>query len=135
MASNYNNNRPAFPSVGTMYLDPQTGVTEIWDGYAWSALASPGFSASPIFTSQIATTQYVNNTMNGTTTFNSADRSKQVTVDEIIDVVEFMKLMKRRMFILEPAFEKHEHFPALKEAYENYLLIERLCSGDDIDEE
>jgi hypothetical protein len=55
---------------------------------------------------------------------------KSVSVDEIID---FMDVMKRRMCILLPDFEKHEQYPSLREAYENYLLIERLCTGDDKD--
>ena len=50
---------------------------------------------------------------------------KQVTVDEVID---FMEIMKRRMLILEPNFQKHELFPALKEAYENYMVLERLMN-------
>lgn len=56
----------------------------------------------------------------------------QVTVDEIID---FMDVMKKRLLVLTPMFELHEKYPALKQAYEDYLLIEKLVSGDQPDEE
>jgi hypothetical protein len=58
--------------------------------------------------------------------------SESVEVDEIID---FMKTMRKRMLVITPMFELHEKYPALKEAYENYLLIEKLVSGDQPDEE
>jgi hypothetical protein len=57
---------------------------------------------------------------------------ENVSVDEIID---FMDTMKKRMLVLTPMFELHEKYPALKEAYTNYLLIEKLVSGDQPDEE
>lgn len=53
---------------------------------------------------------------------------KRIAVDELLDFVE---TMKKRFLILEPMFEKHEQYPALKAAYENYLLIERMCLGDE----
>jgi len=127
--------RSSNPRAGDIYYN--NGNQEMWDGTRWIPLASTGaYLSNPVFTgTQIATTQYVNNSMSGKITFNNADGTKKVSVDEVIDAVEFMKIMKRRMCILEPALDKHEHYPALKEAYENYLLIERLCCGDDIDEE
>lgn len=35
--------------------------------------------------------------------------------------------IEERLCLLVPDFEKMEHFPALKKAYEHYLLIEKLC--------
>ncbi len=62
------------------------------------------------------------------TTFMGSKDNRRVTVDEIID---FMDVMKERMLLLAPLFEKHEHYPALKAAYEHYLMVEKLCNGDD----
>lgn len=62
--------------------------------------------------------------------FKHSDGKKTASVDDMID---FMEAMKKRLLVLEPMFEKHEHYPALKEAYEHYLLMERLCLGDDQD--
>lgn len=99
------------PTGTTMNVN---GVTSINVGGSWTSISSATYT-SPVFTHS-----------NGTVSLNSNGRS--VSVDEIID---FMNIMKKRMLILEPNFQKHELYPALKEAYENYLLIERLCCGDD----
>jgi hypothetical protein len=119
--------RPSHPQAGDVYYN--NGTPEIWNGAMWVAVIS---SASPTFNStQVATTQYVNSMLSGQATLNGKN-GKSVSVDEIID---FMEVMKKRMLILTPVFEKHEQYPALLEAYENYLMIERLCCGDDTDEE
>lgn len=47
------------------------------------------------------------------------------------NIVDFIEVMKKRFLILEPKFEQHEHYPALKAAYEHYLMIERMCLGDE----
>lgn len=46
------------------------------------------------------------------------------------DLVEFMQTMSQRFLILQPNFEAHEKYPALKEAYEHYLTIEALVCGN-----
>jgi hypothetical protein len=133
----YNSNqaslRPSYPSVGTIYIN--NGNQEIWDGISWiplAPLASPTYTMGSNFNStQVATTQYVNSSMSGQVTLKGKN-GKSVSVDEVID---FMEVMKKRMLILTPMFEKHEQYPALLQAYENYLMIERLCCGDDLDEE
>lgn len=68
--------------------------------------------------------------MRGQTVFQGTKSA--VSVDEIID---FMDTMKKRLLVLTPMFELHEKYPALKQAYEDYLLIEKLVSGDQPDEE
>lgn len=52
----------------------------------------------------------------------------KINLDEMADVVE---TLKERLLILTPAFEKHEKYPALKEAYDHYKLIEALCKEED----
>jgi hypothetical protein len=39
---------------------------------------------------------------------------------------EFMQSIEERLLILQDDFEKHEMYPALKDAYEKYKLIEKL---------
>ena len=51
----------------------------------------------------------------------------EVNLDEMAEIVNSMK---ERLLILVPNFEKHEKYPALKEAYEHYKLIEALCKED-----
>jgi len=47
------------------------------------------------------------------------------------DVGEFMRSMKDRFLIIEANFKKHEQYPALKDAYEKYKLIESLLRDDE----
>jgi hypothetical protein len=56
----------------------------------------------------------------------------EVSVEEIIDM---MKIMKERLLILTPLFEKHEKYAALKKAYDNYKMIEALIQEDRKDDE
>lgn len=44
----------------------------------------------------------------------------------VYDVLEFMKTVSERMLVLQPNFEAHEQYPALKEAYEHYKFLEDL---------
>jgi hypothetical protein len=55
-------------------------------------------------------------------------KKNTINLDEMARVME---TVKERLLILTPAFEKHEKYPALKEAYDHYKLIEALCNGDE----
>jgi len=45
---------------------------------------------------------------------------------EVTDIGDFVKTMKDRMLILQPNFEAHEKYPALKDAYDQYKMMEKL---------
>lgn len=67
-----------------------------------------------------------------TPTINSAavlhtSKGNSVDLDEL---AEMMKIMKERLLILIPDFEKHEKYAALKKAYDNYKIIEALIQED-----
>jgi hypothetical protein len=111
--------RPQNPQPGAAWTN-KSGDVEIWDGTKWNVV--------PAVSTRMATTSWVTNSIKQTITFNHSEDGRQVTVNEIID---FMDVMKRRMLILTEDFERHEQYPALKEAYEHYKLIERLCCGDE----
>ena len=105
------------PTIGQSYYDSTTGMTMLFTNTGWL----------PVSSAQIKNTPPI-------VTFKTAD-GRSVTMDEIVD---FMEVMKRRMLVITPDFEKHEKFPALKEAYTTYLMIERLISSspdDDTDQE
>lgn len=53
-----------------------------------------------------------------------------VNLDE---VAAMMETLKERLLIITPDFEKHEKYPALKEAYEHYKLIEAMCKEKEDD--
>lgn len=46
-------------------------------------------------------------------------------------VAETLETILERLLIIEADFQKMEKYPALKEAYDNYKLIEALVSGED----
>ena len=52
----------------------------------------------------------------------------EIDIDEL---AEFMDVVKKRLLILTPNFEKHEKYPMLKELYDEYKALERLLSGPD----
>jgi hypothetical protein len=47
-----------------------------------------------------------------------------------IKVAETLETILDRMLILQPNFEKMEQYPALKQAYDNYKMIEALIAND-----
>jgi hypothetical protein len=55
-------------------------------------------------------------------------KKNKINLDEMATV---MDTLKERLLILVPAFEKHDKYPALKEAYDHYKLIETLCREEE----
>lgn len=55
----------------------------------------------------------------------------EINLDELAD---FVKIMRERMLILVPDFEKHEKYAALKKAYDNYKIIEALLQEEKKDD-
>ncbi len=43
---------------------------------------------------------------------------------------EFQEI-KERLLMIEPDFKMHEKYPALKSAYEQYMLVLKMCEGED----
>lgn len=52
-----------------------------------------------------------------------------------IDVGQAITMLMERLCIIQPSFELHEKYPALKEAYEAYKSLEALCKSGDKDEQ
>lgn len=52
----------------------------------------------------------------------------EIDIDEL---AEFMDVVKKRLLVLIPDFEKHEKYPMLKELYNEYKAMERLLGGPD----
>jgi len=48
----------------------------------------------------------------------------------ILDLYDRIASLEKKMAILNVNLERVEKFPALKEAYESYLIIEKLVYGD-----
>lgn len=49
----------------------------------------------------------------------------------IMDIEERLRIIERRLLIIDPAPEDLAKYPALSEAYKEYKIIERLTIGND----
>jgi hypothetical protein len=135
----HTNPDPTKMPIGQIVFNPNTGLTSIVapgpNGNVLTGLHGPQGPVGPVGPPGIAGMTGAMGMqgpmgMKGQTIFQGT--KSQVSVDEIID---FMDVMKKRLLVLTPMFELHEKYPALKQAYEDYLLIEKLVSGDQPDEE
>lgn len=52
---------------------------------------------------------------------------------EGVNVGDFMKTVGERLLILEADFKKHDKYPALKDAYDQYKVLEKLLNDDSTD--
>ena len=50
---------------------------------------------------------------------------------DLNELAEMMKIMRERLLILVPDFEKHKKYEALKKAYDHYKLIEAMVIGNE----
>jgi hypothetical protein len=50
-----------------------------------------------------------------------------INLDEVADLV---KILKERLLVIIPDFEKHEKYAALKKAYDHYKLIEAMVQEE-----
>ncbi len=67
--------------------------------------------------------------MNSTINTNFGTVAVEVaTKDEIKKIEGRLHKIEERLCILSPAFELHEKYPALKEAYDAYCLVEKLVN-------
>ena len=54
----------------------------------------------------------------------------EINIDELADLIS---ILKERLLILIPNFEKQEKYQALKKAYDHYKMIEALIQEEKID--
>jgi hypothetical protein len=119
-------------------------------GNMWTTITSPGstYVSSPITTTMPggAGTYYSSGpggpSWTGTTTSNQANvritgKNPKIQTDkseiDLDETAELIKILKERLLILIPNFEKHEKYQALKKAYDHYKMIEALIQEEKID--
>jgi hypothetical protein len=119
-----------FLIADTMYSTPPTGNITIVSNIATA-------SGSVYLANSLGSTGWANSTSMSTSVLSimaegdgdAMIKTKKNTIN-LDEMARMMDTLKERMLILTPAFEKHEQYPALKEAYEHYKLIEALCRED-----
>jgi hypothetical protein len=80
-------------------------------------------------------------TWTGTTTSNAnlriTGKNPKIQTDkseiDLDETAELIKILKERLLILIPNFEKQEKYQALKKAYDHYKMIEALIQEEKID--
>ena len=107
---------------GTVY------ITSSGTGYPGGAGSSGSYLTSG---TGISGTQWSNNiNANIKITGNNPTLSTEkndINLDELADLI---KILKERLLIIVPDFEKHEKYSALKKAYDHYKLIEAMIQEE-----
>ena len=118
-------NLGGFSGSGISSLTAPSISTITVGGGGVGAIGHTGTTGSYFISSSGTGTQWISPQPNATVLKTS--KGNKVDLDEL---VEMMTIMKERLLILTPAFEKHEKYAALKKAYDNYKMIEALIQED-----
>ena len=121
-------------AVGDTQYDPITGNLSVNNGSGWITV-SPG--TGPTYYTSAATYQ-VNSTGLHTTGYDNqftSDVTLRRNGKPDLKIGESIDIIMERLCLIIPAIEKMEKYPALKEAYENYKLIEALIQNDESDKD
>lgn len=114
----------------TGYVSGPTGITGVGTG---SYYPSGMGVYNPHQTTTISTGGY--NTYNPGTIHISGTNPSLATDKGKIDLNELIQLidvLKERLLILTPNFEKMEKYAALKKAYDHYKLMESMIGDEDV---
>lgn len=98
-------------STGTMYTI--NGTSHINTGSSWAALTPATYNTGIYY--------------QGSVSF----QDKNGKMHLMDDVLERLEMLEKKLFALTEDKEKLEQFPSLKDAYENYKLVEKMIFGDD----
>ena len=87
------------------------------------------------YNTTVPTTQNIGSTTTSTITIDPTMPMSDIEVDGDIKVggkslKDFMEVVSERLNILTPNPELLEKYDALKEAYEHYKILEKLCTDD-----
>jgi hypothetical protein len=114
---NFINNYTTYDTTVTGAVGASPSVTSVYSGGGWSYTAAPLYYITPsssMWTSNVGSTdltiQYQNQT---------------------IEVGKTLKMLMDRLCVITPNLPLMEKYPALKEAYDNYKLLEALLANED----
>lgn len=85
----------------------------------------PSSTSSAIITSGVNGIS-VTSSVSGSTWISTT--STLVTEGELNKVIERIEAIEKRLLLIEPNEELHQKYPALKEAYDSYKLIEKIVN-------
>jgi len=94
-----------------------------------------GYYSTPITTTNtVGWTTMAPNTANLKITGNNPKIQTDKSEIDLDETAELIKILKERLLILIPNFEKHEKYAALKKAYDHYKLIEAMLQEEKKDD-
>jgi hypothetical protein len=125
-SSSSSNTMATYPGTGINSIPSITAITTNNTG-GIGGLGGGGGGAGMVYTTGTGGVGKAWSPMTTGKTVFRTNSGDEISVEEI---VEIMKILKERLLILTPAFEKHEKYAALKKAYENYKLIEALIQEE-----
>ena len=108
--------------TGTAYI-PSTITVPAQGGGGIGTYLSSGTTSSPMWTN---VTQNANIKVTGNNPTIHTDKNS-INLDELADLT---KILKERLLVIIPDFEKHEKYAALKKAYDHYKLIEAMVQEE-----
>ena len=101
-----------------------SGTLSIANPHTWGTLSSTSSYASNVTMS----TSILSIMAEGDGDAMIKTKKHDINLDEMADTIE---ILKQRLLVLTPNFKLHEHYPALKEAYEHYKVLEAMLAADD----
>ena len=101
-----------------------SGTLSIANPHSWGTLSSTSSYASNVTMS----TSILSIMAEGDGDAMIKTKKHDINLDEMADTIE---ILKQRLLVLTPNFKLHEHYPALKEAYEHYKVLEAMLAADD----
>jgi hypothetical protein len=114
--------------------DPYTLGTIIGNGSHNKLPTQSGMSNSSIGTNVTSGSPKLQGTIKSYTNSQNgiswSDSGTYLSESELTQVKKDLAAIKKRLMILEPNLQKMEKFQALKDAYEHYLCMEKLCDED-----
>jgi hypothetical protein len=111
-------NTTTAPNTSTITVPAQGG-----GGAGTYYTSGVGTTSGPMWTN---TTQNANIKVTGNNPTIITDKNS-INLDEVADLV---KILKERLLVIIPDFEKHEKYAALKKAYDHYKLIEAMVQEE-----
>ena len=131
------------PAVGSTHYDPTTGNLSVYSpNNNWVSVGSGSTGATgsiwsipQIYTSGTYTVNATSSVYSQGMQYNNNDIVLRRDGKDDLHVGKAIDAIMERLCIIEPAFELLEKYPALREAYNNYKLIETMVKNGDHEDE
>ncbi len=114
-----------------------TGITSAGTGTTSTYIPTGGLAGMGVYNpNQSATISNGYNAYPGAGTIHIAGPNPSIATNEgkidLNELIQLIDVLKTRLLILTPNFEKMEKYAALKKAYDHYKLMESMIGDEDV---